>query len=693
MNLTTNIDRRAADNLRALIVAMVEKAKSGHPGGAMGAADFIHILYSEYLRFDPSDPNCIPNDPNWIARDRFFLDPGHLSALLYAVLTLCGKFSLDDLQNFRQLGGSTPGHPEKNIQRGIENTSGPLGQGHAMAVGAAIAERFLAARFGKVVEHKTIALISDGGIQEEISQGAGRLAGHLGLHNLIMFYDANNVQLSTKVDEVSSENTAMKYRAWGWKVLEIDGNDPEEIRQALDAAWAETKSPTLIIGHTIMGKGIKNKEGKSMEGLVSTHGKPISKAGADVTITLRGLGADPQHPFAIFPDVEEHYLKVLNRKKEEARKAKETFDEWKEQNPKLADELRQYFDKIQPEINWDAIHLSMNVATRVSSAEVLSVFSQTLGNMLVMSADLANSDRTDGFLSHTQPIVLGDFNGAFLHVGVSELTMASLANGMALHGGVIPVCGTFMVFSDYMKPAIRLAALMELRVIYVWSHDSFRVGEDGPTHQPVEQEAQIRLLEQLKNHSNQRSFIALRPADQAETLEAWKFALQNKNRPTGILLSRQNVKTLPPLPFERRRKEAVNLHHGAYLIRKISDSPDIILLGNGSDVALLLEASDILFNQYQIKTNLISAPSEGLFREQSTEYQHSILPEEIPIFVLTSGLPSTFQTLAGSKGRIFGLEQFGYSAPAEILETHFGFTPQNIAKEVMNLLDEINNNE
>jgi transketolase len=686
MEFTANIDKRAADNLRAMIVAMVENAKSGHPGGAMGAADFMHILYSEYLRFDPSDPY-------WIARDRFFLDPGHLSALLYAVLTLCGKFSLDDLKSFRQLGSCTPGHPEMNVQKGIENTSGPLGQGHAMAVGAAIAERFLAARFGKVVEHKTVALISDGGIEEEISQGAGRLAGHLGLHNLIMFYDANDVQLSTRVDEVSSENTAMKYRAWGWKVIEIDGNDVVEIRQALDNAWAETKAPTLIIGHTIMGKGIKNKEGKSMEGLVSTHGQPISKAGADVSITLKGLGADPQNPFAIFPDVEEYYREVLNRKHEEALKERENFNEWKRQNSGKALQLQQYFEKILPEINWDAIHLTTNVATRVSSAEVLSVFAQTLGNMLVMSADLANSDRTDGFLTHTKPIVQGDFSGAFLHVGVSELTMASLANGMALHGGVMPVCGTFLVFSDYMKPAIRLAALMELQIIYVWTHDSFRVGEDGPTHQPVEQEAQIRLLEQLKNHSNHRSFIAFRPADQAETLEAWKFALQNISSPTGLLLSRQNIKTLPPLPFEKRRKEAINLNHGAYCIRKMKDVPDLILLGNGSDVALLLEVSDILLDQHQIKTNLISVPSEGLFREQTTEYQLSILPKNIPIFALSSGLPSTFQNLAGSKGRVFGLEQFGYSAPANILEAHFGFTPQNIVKEVIYFLDEINKHE
>ncbi len=677
--MNKSISEIAADNIRILSAAMVEQAKSGHPGGAMGGADFINILFSEYLKFDPSDPQ-------WFMRDRFFLDPGHMSGMLYSVLALCGKFSTDELKNFRQWGSPTPGHPEVDVKRGIENTSGPLGQGHTMAVGAAIAERILVSRFGEWMAHKTFTYISDGGIQEEISQGAGRIAGFLGLSNLIMFYDANDVQLSTYVSEVTCEDTAAKYEAWGWKVLTINGNSHSEIRNALNLAIAETKKPTLIIGKTIMGKGIVNKDANKMEGLCSTHGQPISAAGADFAMTVKNLGGNPQEPFTIFDEVRTHYSNILQQKTAESQSRKAGYDEWALQNAEKAGLLINYLSGNAPEIDYHEISLKENIATRAASAGILGYFARHIGNMIVMSADLANSDRTDGFLEKTRPITKGDFSGAFLHAGVSELTMAALANGMALHGGIIPVCGTFFVFSDYMKPAVRLSALMQLPVKYVWTHDAFRVGEDGPTHQPVEQEAQIRLLEQLKNHSGKNSMLVVRPADQAETIAAWKMALENTESPTGLILSRQNILTLPAIHGKSRIENAAEAAKGAYIVQNETDKADIILLASGSEVSLLVASANILAQQ-GIHCRVVSVISEGLFRNQPVEYQKEIIPSDLPVFGVTAGLPSTLSGLTGCNGRVHGLSSFGYSAPAAVLDEKFGFTPQNIAAEIIEFLN------
>jgi transketolase len=528
---------RAADNIRVLAASMVEKAKSGHPGGAMGGADFVNVLFSEFLEYDP-------DDATWAFRDRFFLDPGHMSPMLYSVLSFTGRFTMEELANFRQWGSPTPGHPEVNFKRGIENTSGPLGQGHTMAVGAAIAERFLVAKFGEWMSHKTYAFISDGGIEEEISQGAGRIAGTLGLSNLIMFYDANDVQLSTKVSEVTSEDTAAKYKAWGWNVMEVNGNNAEEISNALKAANQETERPTLIIGHTVMAKGAVGADGSSYEGKVSTHGQPLSAAGADIEKTIENIGGDPKNPFVLFPETKELYAERAEalRKTVAEKKAKQA--EWEKQNPELAKELKKYLSGNAPEIDYAAIEQKADKATRAGSATVLGTLAEKVGNMVVSSADLSNSDKTDGFLKKTHAMKKGDFSGAFLQAGVSELTMACIMNGMALHGGIIPVCATFFVFSDYMKPAMRMSALMELPVIYVFTHDAFRVGEDGPTHQPIEQEAQVRLLEKLKNHSGRNSMLVLRPADVNETTVAWQSALENTNTPTTLIFSRQDIKNI-----------------------------------------------------------------------------------------------------------------------------------------------------
>jgi transketolase len=668
---------KAADNIRILSAAMVEKANSGHPGGAMGGADFINILYTEFLKYDPSDPT-------WAFRDRFFLDPGHMSPMLYSVLALAGYFSMDDLKNFRQWGSITPGHPEVDPERGIENTSGPLGQGHTMAVGAAIAERFLVARFGEWMAHKTYTYISDGGVQEEISQGAGRLAGYLGLNNLIMFFDSNDIQLSTGTSSVTTEDTEAKYKAWGWNVMTINGNNPAEIRAALKAANEETKRPTLIIGKTIMGKGAVKEDGSCFEGQCSTHGQPLTHAGASFKKTIENLGGDAENPFQVFPEAKELYA---NRKAELIKWAgvkNNEEDAWAETNPELAEKLERFLSGQAPAFDYSTISQKPNSATRNASAVALAAFAKNIENMIVSSADLSNSDKTDGFLNNSKAFVTGDFSGAFLQAGVSELTMAVVMNGIALHGGIIAACGTFFVFSDYMKPAVRMAALMELPVKYIWTHDAFRVGEDGPTHQPVEQEAQIRLMEQLKNHHGENSVTVLRPADAQETTISWQLALENTNTPTALILSRQNIKDLPAKAS--RFEEAKQAAKGAYIVEDCAN-PDVILIASGSEVASLVEGAALLRERDNLGVRVVSAPSEGLFRNQDKEYQNSVLTPGVAKFGLTAGLPVTLRGLVGDNGAIWGLGSFGFSAPYNVLDQQLGFTAENIYQQVKVLLE------
>ncbi|MFZ2340367.1 MAG: transketolase [Bacteroidales bacterium] len=675
--MNKEVHLRAADNIRILSMSMVEKARSGHPGGAMGGADFIHILFSEFLNFDP-------DDPRWINRDRFFLDPGHMSPMLYSVLTLTGHFTPDELKGFRQWGSPTPGHPELDLARGIENTSGPLGQGHTMAVGAAIAERFLAARFGELFAHKTFTFISDGGIQEEISQGAGRLAGFLGLNNLVMFYDSNDIQLSSETKVVTAEDTAMKYTSWGWKVISIAGNDQEQIRKALREAVGEKEKPVIIIGKTIMGLGLLDNDGNGFERKTSTHGMPVSEAGGSYEKSLVNLGGDPADPFKVFDDVKSLYDQILKEKKKAAGEWKRRKELWASENPELDRKLNLFYSGNIPEIDFSAIAQKENSATRAASSAVLAVLASKIENMIVASADLSNSDKTDGFLKKTKAFSKGDFSGAFLQAGVAELTMAAVMNGMALHGGVIPACGTFFVFSDYMKPAVRLACLMELPVKYIWTHDAFRVGEDGPTHQPVEQEAQIRLMEQMKNHSGSNSMIVLRPADSAETTVSWKLALENKTTPTALLLSRQNITDLPA-SGSSRYEDSLKTSKGAYIVADCQGTPDVILLASGSEVATLVGGAELL-RKDGIKIRIVSAPSEGLFRNQPLEYQLSVVPDGVPVFGLTAGLPVTLQGLAGPLGKVYGVPGFGYSAPYKILDEKFGFTSENVYRQVKDYL-------
>lgn len=665
---------RAADNIRILAAAAVEKAKSGHPGGAMGGADFINVLYSEFLEYDPKNPK-------WEGRDRLFLDPGHMSPMLYSVLACTGKFTLDELAQFRQWGSPTPGHPEVDVMRGIENTSGPLGQGHVFAVGAAIAAKFLKARFGEVMSQTIYAYISDGGVQEEISQGAGRLAGHLGLNNLIMFYDSNDIQLSTETKAVTSENVAMKYQAWGWKVIEIKGNDAEQIRAALKKAKAETGKPTLIIGKTIMGKGALKADGSSFENNCATHGMPLGEGGGSFVETVKNLGGDPENPFQFFTETKELYAKRAAELEQIVSAKKAAKEAWAKQNPELAAKMDFFFSG-KTNVNWDAIAQKPGQATRAASATVLAELAKQVENMVVSSADLSNSDKTDGFLKHTKSFTKDDFSGAFLQAGVSELTMACVCIGMSLHGGVIPACATFFVFSDYMKPAIRMAALMEQPVKFIWTHDAFRVGEDGPTHEPVEQEAQIRLMEKLKNHKGNNSMLVLRPADVEETTVAWRMAIENTHTPTGLIFSRQNIVDLPAQTS--RKEEANQAEKGGYIVYS-DDQYDVILVASGSEVSTLNEGAALL-RADGIKIRLVSVPSEGLFRSQSKEYQESVLPAGAKIFGLTAGLPVNLEGLAGANGKVWGLQSFGFSAPYKVLDEKLGFTAKNVYEQVKAML-------
>ena len=666
----------AADNIRILAASMVEKAKSGHPGGAMGGADFINVLYSEFLQYDPANPK-------WEGRDRFFLDPGHMAPMLYSQLALIGKFTLDELKQLRQWGSPTPGHPEVDVMRGIENTSGPLGQGHVFAVGAAIAAKFLAARTGNptFAKETIYAYISDGGIQEEISQGAGRIAGCLGLDNLVMFYDSNDIQLSTETKDVTTEDTAMKYRAWNWNVIEINGNDCEQIREALNAAKAENQRPTLIIGKCIMGKGARKDDNSSYEHNCKTHGAPLG--GDAYKNTMVNLGADPENPFVIFDDVKELYAKRAEELKGIVAARVEEEKAWASAHPEKAAQQAEWFSGAAPKVDWTAIKQKTGDATRNASAAVLSALAEQVPNMICASADLSNSDKTDGFLKKTHAFTSGDFSGAFFQAGVAELTMACCCIGMMLHGGVIAACGTFFVFSDYMKPAIRMAALMEQPVKFIWSHDAFRVGEDGPTHEPVEQEVQIRLMEKLKNHKGHNSMLVLRPADVTETTIAWKMAMENTATPTALIFSRQNITDLPAKG--NRYDEALQAEKGAYIVES-DENPDVIMVASGSEVSTLEEGAALL-RADGIKVRIVSVPSEGLFRSQSKEYQESVIPTGSKVFGLTAGLPVNLEGLVGANGKVWGLESFGFSAPYKVLDEKLGFTGQNVYNQVKELLN------
>ena len=665
MSNSISVLNRAADNIRILAAAAVEKAKSGHPGGAMGGADFINVLYSEYLTYDPKNPS-------WAGRDRFFLDPGHMAPMLYSQLCLTGKYSLDELQQLRQWNSPTPGHPEFDVTRGIENSSGPLGQGHAYAVGAAIAAKFLAAHTGNptFAKETVYAYISDGGIEEEISQGSARIAANLGLDNLVMFYDSNDIQLSTETNVVMNEDTAAKFRAFGWEVFEIDGNDVAQIRKAIEAAKAVTGKPALIIGKCIMGKGAIKADGTSYERSCKTHGAPL---GGDAFInTVKNLGGDPDQPFRIFPEVAELYAK---RAEELEKISAERYAEekvWAEANPGKAAQLAEWFSGNAPRIDWSNCAQKENDATRNASAACLGVLAEQVPNMIVSSADLSNSDKTDGFLKKTHAMQKGDFSGAFFQAGVAELTMACCCIGMALHGGVIPACGTFFVFSDYMKPAVRMAALMELPVKFIWTHDAFRVGEDGPTHQPIEQAAALRLTPN----------VALwRPCDSTEAASAWTAAVEYTAGPVCLVMSRQNLVQQP-----RTEAQIAAIRRGGYVLRDCEGTPELIYIATGSEVQLAMEAAARIAEQGR-RVRVVSMPSCEVFDAQDAAYRESVLPSSVRARVAIEAQSANWWwKYVGIDGRVIGMSTFGASAPAGKLFPHFGFTVENVMQQGLELL-------
>ena len=476
----------------------------------------------------------------------------------------------------------------------------------------------------------------------------------------------------------------MKYKAWGWNVLNINGNDQDQIREALNKAHAEKEKPTIIVGKTTMGKGLLDNEGNSFERKTSTHGMPVSEAGGSFEKSLINLGGNISDPFMVFNDVKQLYADILAEKRKAVADWKKRKDDWASKNSELDKKLHLFYSGAIPEIDFKSIVQKEGSATRAASSLVLGILARKIENMVVASADLSNSDKTDGFLKNSKAFTKGDFTGAFLQAGVSELTMAATISGMALHGGVIPACGTFFVFSDFMKPSVRLACIMGLPVKYIWTHDAFRVGEDGPTHQPVEQEAQIRLMEQLKNHHGKNSMLVIRPADSNETTIAWKMALENTKTPTALILSRQNIKDLPSETNDRY-SDSLKAEKGAYVVLDCNGTPDIILIASGSEVATLFEGAELL-KKDNLKIRIVSAPSEGLFRNQAEDYQKSVLPDNIPVFGLTAGLPVTLRGLAGPNGRIWGVTSFGFSAPYKVLDEKFGFTGENVYRQVKDYL-------
>jgi transketolase len=643
---------------------MVQKANSGHPGGSMGAAEFFSVLYGEFLKFNPQNPY-------WCVRDRFFMDPGHMSAVFYSALCFIKKLTLQDLKDFRQLGSHTPGHPDLNIELGIENTSGPLGLGHAVALGSAIAERILVNRFGKLFEHKTICLLSDGTVQEEVAYGVGRMAGHLKISNFICYFDSNGIQLSSPTGEVVSHNVAAQYESWGWRVYSIDGHDADALRKALANAYAETEKPVLIIGNTIMGKGIKDAENNAFENQVSTHGQAINAAGASTSQTIKSLGGDPENPFVIWPDVEEAFNIRLDELQKESDAWQNRFEIWKQTYPNLAEELERWQKNRTPALDLSVIPQKQGVATRVNSGAILAWLAENQKNMVCSSADLSNSDNTQPFLNKTGIFKPGDFTGAFLQAGVAELTMGAVASGIVLHGEFTAACATFFVFSDYMKPILRLASLMALPVKFLFTHDSFRVGEDGPTHEPVEQEAQVRLLENLTLPSGKPAMLVLRPADANETTLAWEMAMANGDSPTTLIFSRQ---VMPPLENPHSKANAAG-----YIVQN-AENPNLIFAANGSDVYLCCQAAEILRKE-GLAVRIISVMSPRLFADLPQKEREALIPRWAPVFAVSSGLPWVFAPVVGPLGHSWGLSEFGKSAPFTVLEKEYGYTPEAVAEK------------
>ena len=665
--MTENLDRLCINTIRTLAMDAVQKANSGHPGMPMGMADVAYVLWTRFLKHNPADPK-------WPDRDRFVLSAGHGSMLLYALLHLTGyDLPLEELKDFRQWGSRTPGHPEYGHTPGVETTTGPLGQGFANGVGMAIAERFLAATFNRpgfpIFDHYTYAIVSDGDLMEGISHEAASLAGHLGLGKLIYLYDDNDISIEGSTDITFTEDVAARFRAYGWHVQTVDGYDLAAIEAAIRAARAETDRPSLIICRTHIGYGSPNKQDTA-----SVHGAPLGEE--EVRLTKEALGWPPDARFLVPPEALAVFRRALDEGREAQARWEAMFERYAREYPKEAALLRRLWAGELPE-GWEEAIPTFSpadgpLATRKASGVVLNALADALPTLIGGSADLAPSNAT--LLKGYKDFQRETPTGRNLRFGVREHAMGAILNGMALHGGVIPYGGTFLVFSDYMRPAVRLAAMMGVGVVYVWTHDSVWIGEDGPTHQPVEHLAALRAIPNL---------VLIRPCDANETAVAWKVALKRRDGPTALILTRQSL----PILDRSGMAGPENLERGAYVLRDAPEGrPDIILIGTGSEVHLALAAQEGLAER-GIRARVVSMPSWKLFDAQPPEYRARVLPPDVPArLAIEAAVPMGWERYVGPQGAVMGLDRFGASAPYKVLMEKFGFTPEAVVERALRLL-------
>ena len=666
MTRQMDLDQLCINTLRTLAMDMVQRANSGHPGMPMGAADMAYVLWTRFLRHNPANPN-------WPDRDRFVLSAGHGSTLLYSLLHLTGyDLPLEELMSFRQWGSCTPGHPEYGCAPGVETTTGPLGQGFANGVGMAIAEAYLAARFNrpghKIVDHYVYAIVSDGDLMEGIASEAASLAGHLRLGKLIYLYDDNRVTIEGSTDLAFTEDRGKRFEAYGWHVQRVDGYDLEAIADAIRAAQRDPR-PSLIMARTHLAYGSPHKQNDA-----KAHGAPLGEE--EVRLTKKNLGWPTEQPFLIPEEALAHFRQALERGRAWEAEWRARFEAYAAEYPDLAEEWRMAMAGELPP-DWDA---SLPVfkpedgpmSTRVASGKALNSIAPRLPTLIGGSADLAPSTKT--YLEG-----LGDFGaedrlGRNLHFGVREHAMGGILNGMALHGGVIPFGGTFLVFSDYMRPSIRLAAMMKLPVIYVFSHDSLWIGEDGPTHQPVEQLASLRAIPNL---------TVIRPADANETVVAWRVALEQRSGPVALILSRQSL----PILDRSSLAPAEELVRGAYVLAEAEGGqPDIILIATGSEVHLALAARERLAER-GVRARVVNMPSWELFDRQPESYRQAVLPPHVTArLAIEAGVSQGWHRYVGPAGDVMSIERFGASAPYKVLQEKFGFTAENVAQRALALV-------
>jgi transketolase len=668
MTHSDRLDQLCINTIRTLAMDAVQKANSGHPGMPMGAASMAYVLWTRFLKHNPINPH-------WPDRDRFVLSAGHGSMLLYSLLHLTGyDLPLEELQNFRQWGSRTAGHPEYGLTPGVETTTGPLGQGFANGVGMAIAERFLAEHFNRpghtMVDHYTYAIVSDGDLMEGVASEAASLAGHLGLGKLIYLYDDNHISIEGSTDLAFTEDVERRFKAYGWHVQRVDdGNDLAAIAAAIEAAQAATERPSLLMIHTHIAYGSPGKQDTA-----AAHGAPLGEE--EVQRTKENLGWPTEPPFYVPDEALTHFREAVERGRTWEAEWQARFESYAAEYPQLADEWQTATNGQLP-VGWDAdlpdfVPADGPLATRQVSGQVLNAIAPYLPTLLGGSADLAPSNNT--LLQQYGDIASDDFSGRNLHFGVREHAMGSISNGMALHGGLIPYTGTFLVFSDYMRPPIRLAAMMDLPVIFIFTHDSVWLGEDGPTHQPIEQLAALRAIPNL---------IVLRPADATETIEAWRVALTHRDGPVALALTRQKL----PVLDRTELADAAKVARGAYVLADAEDAqPDIILIATGSEVQLALEAREQLAEQ-DVKARVVSMPSWELFEQQPPTYRDQVLPPTVTArLAIEAGVSQGWRRYVGSTGEVIGLNRFGASAPYKTLMEKFGFTAENIVSQAMALL-------